>query len=274
MIIDSLRFPTSKDRLELGDDFIPNEIVHSAEVVIGGKNASGMPYTQSYMNRDFGLLVWSGATLGKAAPREFCAILYSHSWTSNSVARTSKGPVEVHATDDSQHHGRSSVFVGIPHVVQNTEGVSLNSTSISSVVRLEVLNQVLSGRREVVNSFKGRLLKQILIARGVFSDRERDSLVNWRIKFPQTPNNVVQNGPQIMDTFSRNNAQTLRNLFIDPEMKRNTILSTLRVELGFYSKRTTFKEVPSLSIELTDVFDCSIKPESGDFYTVHIGSTI
>jgi hypothetical protein len=256
--------------LELGHDFISNEIVKSAEVTANCGAVSCTPYIQGYINGDFGILVWFWAICGEDAPREFRAILYSHAWSCADTTRDTKTAINIHAPHRGQHQGGSSMFVGVPDGVDNAKRMPLGSVGIPSVVRLQILNQSLSSRREVIDAFKARLCESVLVVRGPFADRKGDLLIPGRTMNPgKAPDNVIQDGAQIVDTFARNDAEALRNFLRDPEMIRNAILSAIRIELGFYSKRATFKEVPGLSIELINMLHCPIKPESGDFYTAH-----
>ena len=270
----SVNLSASDDWLELSDNFISNEIVKTAKEVVSGEDGRCLPYLQSYMNGDFGILVWFWAIIRDSPPREYRAIFYSYAWASTDRSWDAKTSVNVHGTDDSQHQSGSSMLVGVPYTVQDTEKMLLGSCGIPSVVRLQVLNQSLSGRREILDAFKLGILKHgLVLTRGV-GERKGNFIVDRGINLPEPPNNIIQDSPQIVDTFARNDAEALRNVLGNPEMIRNTISFSIRVELGFYSKRCTFKECLGFDSELIDVYHCPVKPESGDFYTVHCDTAL
>lgn len=265
----SLRPPYCEDWLELGDDFISDEIVQSTEIVIGREDIYwASSCVERYIQGAYGILVWFWVR--DDPMREYRAILYSDSFI-NKIRPTLHVKI-----NDTKKDSRRSMFVIIPQSAENADGVSLRSYGIRTLVRLQVLNQVASGRREIVNTFKLKAAKfGLIIGKRCFADREGDFVIvpkrpSGTMDAGETPDNIIHDRTQVMDTFARNDPEALRRLLDNPETKLKMLLSAFIVKLGDHTMRFIVKENANFALELIDMYHCPCESQTWDvFHIIH-----
>ena len=140
---------------------------------------------------------------------------------------------------------------------------------ISSVVRLEVSNQVYDIRRKAFLEPRETLTKELRLA--VKHSKTESAGRGLAVDLPETPYKVVEHRPQLMGDISDEHSKPQGGTAED--FHSVTVHHHFRnllpwLFLGNYTVCTGFKELIDFDSELIDVFPCPIDSKAGKFYII------
>jgi hypothetical protein len=263
-----------EDRLKWGENFITDKIVKISEALGGEQPFGWSPLVKSYIEGEHDIELWFRLTTVQGNSYDFLAFLKSA--TSVDCDRAFEtaltNPSSVWQLDNShwatgtdcsgfmasQHKARTSVFVIVPEAIENPERMQVwVCPSFVWLVGLETFNDVYGSLREALETFQfGRKVSTRLTYRKV--QVLQDTLGASR-KIPKLPNQVVQNGAEVMDTIPSDETQTQWRLFPTLHLNPQELLNTITVFLGHHCIFNTFNEPSGLTLEVLHMFPSSFQ---------------
>lgn len=263
-----------EDRLKRGENFITNKVVKISEA-LGGKLPFGWsPFVESYLEGDHNIELWFRLTSVKGNSCDFLAILkYATSLNGDRAPNHNLAhPCSIWQLDslgnhpwaesrslvDGQHESRAPVFVIVPEAIENPEGMRLWVVpSFVWPVGLETFNEVYGSLREALETFQfGRKVSTRLTCGKV--QVLQDTLGASR-KIPKLPNQVVQNGAEVMNTIPSDETQPQWRFFPTLQLNPQELVDSITIFLGHHFILDTFNEPGGLTLEVLQMLPCSIK---------------
>lgn len=261
-----------EDRLKRGEYFVTNKVVKISEALGGRLPLGWSPFVKCYIEGDSVIELWFRLTSMEDNSCDFLAIMKcatchdSHRTNENSVNRP---PIwqannlpslwtDTRRFMEDRADDRTSMFVIVPEAIKNPERMRVwVIPSFVWLVGLETFNEVYGSLRETAERFQ-------------FSGKQRTCITNRKVKVPQgclgtsrkvpkLPNQVVQNGTEVMDTITSDKTQIQWRLFPALHLNPQELIDSITVFLGHHFIMNTFKEPSGLTLEILQVLSCPVK---------------
>ena len=262
-----------EDRLKRGEHFVTNKVVKISEALGGRLPFGWSPFVKCYIEGDAVIDLWCRLTGPEGNSCDFYAIMKcatcfdSHRASDETLLNQSS----VWQPDDlptpwtnprrfmeSRADDRTSVFVIVPEAIENPERMRVwVIPSLVWLVGLETFDEVYSSLREAIEGFQFGIK---------FSTRFTDRKANMFQSFGRTPrkianlpNQVVQNGTEVVDTIPNDEAQTQWRLFPTLRLNPPELIDSITVFLGHHFMMNRVYEPSGLTLEVLQVLSCPIQ---------------
>lgn len=262
-----------EDKLKRGEYFITNKVVKISEALGGRLPFGWSPFVKCYIEGDSIIELWFRLTSVEGNSCDFLAIMKYATCRDNHRASNenlANRPPIWQANDlpslwtdsrrlmEGRADDRTSMFVIIPEAIENPERMQVwVIPSFVWLVGLETFNEVYGSLWEAIERFPFSVK---LITR--LTDRKvqviQDAFGTSR-KVPKLPNHIVQNGAEVVDTISNDEAQTQWRLFPTLHLNPQELIESITIFLGHHFMMNRVYEPSGLTLKVLQVLPCPIQ---------------
>ncbi|MFC1901729.1 hypothetical protein ACFLX3_02230 [Chloroflexota bacterium] len=270
-----------EDKLERSEYFVTNKVVKISEALGGRLPLGWCRFTKSYIEGDFDIELWFRLTSPKGDSYDFLAVFTSTaSVDSHRDGRTilkgihqssvrqlnslsSPTRADSCAYVESNYEDRCPMFIIIPEAIENPERMRVwFAPSFVWLVGLKTSKNVYSRLRNAIElylpSVKG-------------TGRESQvSQFTFRAprKIPKMPNEIVQNGAEVVDTIPCDETQPQWRLFPTLQLNPQELVGSITIFLGYHFIWPVFNKPSGLTLKVIHVLPCSEKTQT---YLLKVG---
>lgn len=256
-----------EDRVKGGENFVTNKAVKISEALGGRLPFGWSPFVKCYIEGDSIIELWFRLTSLKGNSCDFLAIMkfaaccedhrpqdenlanQSSIWQSDSLR-----PFWTESCRfmESRADYRTSMFVIVPEAIENPERMRIWVVpSFVWLVGLETSDNIYSRLREAIERFQfdTKFSTRITDRKGNI----RQSLRRTPRKNAKLPNQIVQNGTEVMDTIPDDETQMQWRLFPASHLDPQEVIDSITIFLGHHFMMNTIKELSGLTFEVLQV---------------------